>query len=289
MGDGFNAATTQVYASDVHVYRANLHGDGGIWANAFGWPVVPFVEQEVFILSEYNGEYGNKDLVWVEGGGEVDDDISTLKIRGYSKRQDCPEAPKCPCEEPIGPKPVPAVEPAAQPFVPAAPIPELIVLEISGYPALLGWVARELGVDEGSIEIGVANSLASSKGIQPYNSFSRLRKAAAILRDAGGVYINAMAQVISEYASSTVPPTEEQMAAIANVISRNVGANNQYALAGQYLDALAEYVSILRDEIGFSADEAVRLATDNYIQNLTEGQTGVAAFMAARLSSLAGS
>jgi hydrogenase maturation factor HypF (carbamoyltransferase family) len=149
-------------------------------------------------------------------------------------------------------------------------------------------VAKELGVDEGSIQIGVANSLASSKEIQPYNRFSRLRKVAAILRDTGGVYMNALAQVISEFASSTVPPTEEQMAAIANAISSNAGANNQYALAGQYLDALAEYVSILR-ELGFSGDAAVQLAMNNYIQNLTEGQTGVAAFMTARLAAMGGS
>jgi hypothetical protein len=282
---GFNTATTQVYASNVRVYNSSDYGHGSISANAFGWPYVPFVGDLEFNLKEYDGQYGHHDLVWVEGGGEVDDDIATLKIRDYSKRQDCPEAPKCPCEEQIGPKPV---EPASQPFIQAAPIPEMVVLEISGYPALLSWVAKELGVEPENIQIGVANSLASSKGIQPYNSFSRLKKAAAILRDAGGVYINALAQVISEFASSTVPPTEEQMAAIANAISSNAGANNQYALAGQYLDALAEYVSILRNEMGFSADDAVRLATNNYIQNLTEGQTGVAAYMAARLAAMGG-
>jgi len=284
IGDGFNTATTQVYAGDVYVYNSNLYGEGGIWANAQGWPVVPFLDDQVFILSEYDGDYGYHDLVWVEGGGVEDDDVATLLIRDYSNRQDCPECPICPCEEPVTPEPEPK-----RPFVPAAPIPERLSFEISGYPALTSWVAKELGIDSGKIQIWVADSLASARDIQPYDTLERLRAAATILQDAGGEYINALAQVIYEFASSTAPPTEEQMASIADAMKRNAGANNQYALAGKYLDALAEYVSILSDEMGFSPEEAVQIATERYVAPLAgSDNTAVAAYVAARLAAMGG-
>ena len=153
----------------------------------------------------------------------------------------------------------------------------------------MGWVAKELGVEEGNIQIGVPNTLASEKGIQPYNAFTRLKKVALILKDTGGEYIKALNQVISQYASSNAPPTEEQMASIANVISSNAGANNQYALAGEYLDALAEYVKILHQELGFTTDQAVQLAMNNYVNKLAGDNTAVSAYVSARLTALGGS
>jgi len=294
----FNFATTQLYAGDVDVYILGLYGEGGIWAYANGLELVPHVPYLgdsdnydpvdgaylQFALTEYDGDYGYHNLVWIEG----DDDTATLLIGDYSKRQDCPECPLAPCEEPVTPEPEPKPEPK-RPFVPAAPLPEKIKFEISGYPALMSWVAEELGVDKGKIQIWVANSLASAKDIQPYDTLGRLKVAATILQDAGGVYINALAQVVYEFASSTAPPTEEQMASIADAMARNAGANNQYALAGQYLDALAEYVSILSDEMGFSSEEAVQIATERYVGPLTESDNAaVAAYIAARLAAMGG-
>jgi len=80
------------------------------------------------------------------------------------------------------------------------------------------------------------------------------------------------------------------MASIADAIANDVEGNRQYAAAGEYLDALAEYVGILTNEMGFTADEAVQFATDNYLQNLVEGENmSVASFVAARLVALGGS
>ncbi len=153
----------------------------------------------------------------------------------------------------------------------------------------MSWVAQELGIDPESIDIGVPNSLASAKDIDPYERFARLRAAAMLLQDAGGEYINALAQVVLEFASSTAPPTEEQMASIADAMVRNAGANNQYALAGEYLDALAEYVSIVSGEMGFTQEQAVQLATERYVIGLTESDNpAVGAYVAARLAAMGG-
>jgi filamentous hemagglutinin family protein len=180
----------------------------------------------------------------------------------------------------------------ALPFIHPAPgldKVEWIDVEISGCPALAKWVAKELGVDKETLDIQVANSTASTTDIQPYESYANLRKAAIILKDADGSHMAALAQVISEFASNNVPPTEEQMASIADAIRRNTDEDSYYAVANEYLDALVTYVGILSTEMGYSTAKAVQIVTDKYISQLTQNQNvGVAAFLAASLAALSG-
>jgi hypothetical protein len=170
---------------------------------------------------------------------------------------------------------------------PVAPGLERREIEYSGCPALAKWVAMELGVDEANLEIWMANALASSRDIQPFDTYAKLRTAAVILKDISGTHIAALTQVVNEYASSTAPPTEEQMASIADAISSNAGADNHYGIAEEYLNALAQYISILNTEMGFSMDEAVQFATANYVNQLADrGNANVAAYVSARLAEL---
>ena len=181
--------------------------------------------------------------------------------------------------------PVPVV-----PYMQPAPGLQGEEIEISGCPALVQWVASELGTDESQIQVWMANSLASDRGIPACDACANLKEAATVLKDADGTRVAALAQVISQYASSTAPPTEEQMASIADAIANDIQGNSQYAAAGEYLDALAKYVGILSSEMGFTADESIQFATDNYVGQLAEGEDmGVAAYVAARLAALAGS
>ena len=175
-------------------------------------------------------------------------------------------------------------------FVPAAPIPEQIMIEVSGCPALVKWVAAELGTDESKIQVWMANALASARDIQSCDACADLKEAATILQDVDGTRVAALADVINEFASSTAPPTEEQMASIADAIANDIEGNVQYAAAGEYLDALAKYVGILNSEMGFSADESIQFATNNYVLKLVEGENlGVAAYVASTLAALGGS
>jgi hypothetical protein len=181
--------------------------------------------------------------------------------------------------------PVPVV-----PFMPAAPGLERVEIVTSGCPALMAWTAAELGVNEGRIQVQIANALASSMGIQPCDACAGLKQAATILQDAEGTHIAALGQVINEFASSTAPPSEEQMTSIANAIAQNVGAANQYAAAGEYINALAKYVGVLNSQMGYTTDEAIQLVTDKYVGPLGQGQNaGLAAYVAARLAALGGS
>jgi filamentous hemagglutinin family protein len=166
---------------------------------------------------------------------------------------------------------------------------ESINVEISGCPALAKWAAKELGVDGGAIDISVADSTASAKDIQPYVAYSKLRNAAIILQDADGSHIAALTQVINEVASSAVPPTEEQTAAIAEAITSNTDQDSYYAVAKEYLDALVTYVGVLSTEMGFSPTKSVQIVTDKYINRVAQDQNaGVTAFITACATALGG-
>ena len=164
-----------------------------------------------------------------------------------------------------------------------------IDVEVSGCPALAKWVAKELGIDESTIEIRMANSLASNKGIQPYDMYSKFRNAAIILQDADGSHMAALIKVINEFASSAAPLTEEQMLSIADAITRNTDKDSYYALAKEYIDALMTYTGILSSEMGVSTRESVRFVTYKYISRSTQTQNvGVTTFLEACSSVLGG-
>jgi filamentous hemagglutinin family protein len=191
---------------------------------------------------------------------------------------------------PPPPAPTPAIASALQ-YIPPAPGLERVDFEISGCPALVKWAAAEFGIDERMMQIWAVNTLASSQDIQPCDACARLKGVAAILQDVEGTRIAALSQVINEFASSTAPPTPEQMASVADAIQRNSQAYNHYAAAGEYLDALVAYVGILSNDMKFSPEEAVMFAVDNYVAPLADENqnAGLAVFIAARLASLGGS
>jgi hypothetical protein len=180
-------------------------------------------------------------------------------------------------------------QPVAPIYTPAAPGLEPIDLEVSGCPALVKWAAAEIGTDERSVQIWFASALASAKDIQPCNTCADLKSAATILQDDGGTRLAALAEVINEFASSDAPPTEEQMASIADAIANDIEGNVQYAAAREYIDALAIYVGILNTQMGIPTAASMQIATDNYVAPLAESENvGVAAYVAARLTALGG-
>jgi hypothetical protein len=171
----------------------------------------------------------------------------------------------------------------------AAPIGEQVELAILGCPALMKWAADELGIDERRIYVWAAIALAFDMNIQPCKACARLKDTATILRDSEGTYIAALAMAVNQFASVTAPPSEEQMASIAEAISRHGGDDTHYATAGQWLDALVEYIRILSTDLGWSLDEAVVLVTDKYVAPAIEGaDANLAAFIALRLADLGG-
>ncbi len=171
---------------------------------------------------------------------------------------------------------------------PAAPgVDVRIEPQISGSPALVKWVSTELGVAEKLVDVWFANTLASARNITPFYSYANFKKAAKILQDTRGVHASALSQVVDEYASSTAPPTEEQMASIAGAISSSAEPGSVYALAGAYVNSLEDYTNFLVNEMGFSQEDAIVFITTKYVDRLAEKESvGLAAYVAAELAGI---
>jgi hypothetical protein len=188
---------------------------------------------------------------------------------------------------PPPPDPTPPSGTTAPPAAPGVDV--RIEPKISGYPALVKWVAEEIGVDETVIDIWYANTLASARDIPPYYAYSRFKKAASVLQDPRGEYADALVQVVTEFASSAAPVTEEQMASIAKAIALapNIETGNVYVLAGSYLDSVVDYVAFLVHEMGFSEEDAIEFVTSKYVDRVVEKENMLLAVsVALRLTNL---
>jgi filamentous hemagglutinin family protein len=174
-------------------------------------------------------------------------------------------------------------------IIPPAPLVRELI-EYSGCPVLLQAAATELGTTTETIQISIAQALATAPNIHPCDACANLVNYAVVLRDTEGAYLQALAQVVNEFAASDAPPSEEEMASIADAIARHTDDGTHYAAAGQYLDALAQYVGLLNENFGYPMVDSVAFAADKYVGPLAEKTDNVAVstYVASRLGEIAG-
>jgi hypothetical protein len=173
-----------------------------------------------------------------------------------------------------------------EPFTAAAPIqkPEL---KFTGCPALMNWVANELGVEKDQIQLYIEGAMAMSSDVQPCETCAHLKNTALVLMDTDGTQIQALGEVINEFAPAGAPPSEEQMAMIATALN-NPQEGSRYALAAQWLDALAEYVNILHKDFNLPSNESMAFAAKYASPVITGDNAALAAYVQARLAGLSG-
>ncbi len=171
-----------------------------------------------------------------------------------------------------------------EPFAEAAPISTYVGMELGGCPALMSWLAGELNLSTEQVEILFANARGYSYDIQPCNMCSQLQGAARTLLDGKGIYAAALSQVVNQFSSAGAPPSEEQMALIASAL-QNPEEGTSYAMAGEWLDAMTQYVTMLT-QLGLDTEQATAFAA-KYLNPIVEGEdTAVAGFVAARLAEI---
>lgn len=154
-----------------------------------------------------------------------------------------------------------------------------------GCPVLMQWLAQELGMSEEDIQVFVANTFALSTDIQPCEACARLNEAANILSDEAGQQVAALAQVVNEFITPAAPITDEQMTLIASAFANNIDADNYYAYAGAYIDAVVQYVGILNSEMGISNEDALAMFTEKYAPT---DDAEANAYIQARLAQMGG-
>jgi hypothetical protein len=155
-------------------------------------------------------------------------------------------------------------------------------------PALIAWAGEELAL-EGDIQTYLAGAYVYTTDLQPCDMCARLRDAATVLADEGGSQIAALGQVINEFAAPAAPISAEQIASIGQALALHTDDGTYYAAAGQWLDALVEYIGIINSEIGWSMADSVAFVTSKYVAPATANvDATVAAYIEARLSALGG-
>jgi len=134
---------------------------------------------------------------------------------------------------------------------------------------LFAWLESEFGKDAKIFFAGAYNNEYSTD-LLPIKSALRLRELSRILGDYKN-YIAALTQAVNEFAPDPeMPPSEEQFDAASQVIAMHFNADDgtHYAVAGEWLNAIAEYFSILTNvtgtgnypeytEIGWDSDRAL--------------------------------
>lgn len=176
----------------------------------------------------------------------------------------------------VNPAPPPAPE------IPAAPLPEMIVWEVGGCPALMEWLADELGVApedvqhyglyafSGTQNVSVNKTSLNDKGdIQWCQACSQLKDSAQILADANGVRTGALTNVLAQF-SITGPPTPEQMDSIATAMA-SAAEDTQYASAREFVDAVVAYVTTLT-KLGWAPADAVALFMEKHGEKVSQDE-----------------
>jgi hypothetical protein len=192
-----------------------------------------------------------------------------------------------PCPDP-DPDPEPDPEPEPEP----APLPEAVFVEPEeegfdegGCPALMEWLAGELGIAEDT-QVIVANTFSHSTDIQPCNVTARLKNTAKVLTDSDGIRTAALERVINEFVTTPAPLSEEQMALVSAALAEHRKDGTYYAAAGEWIAALAEYVSILSTDLGYSLDDSTAVVMEKYGISITwTGNVPLAEFVQLQLSS----
>gem|GEM_PF-5189390 len=153
-----------------------------------------------------------------------------------------------------------------------------------GCPALLLAAAEELGQDPA---LFMSGTFVSSKSTQPCDTCERLMSSANILKDTEGTRLAALGQVLNEFVTTPAPLSPEQMAAVTQTLAMHANDGTAYAAAGEWLDALATYVGIVKSEIGLTEADALAIATARY-GTPENANDAVKAFIAQRLAEMAG-
>jgi hypothetical protein len=148
----------------------------------------------------------------------------------------------------------------------------------------MNWLANEVGTE--SIEQSLAFAYIGSTDVRPCEVADTMYESAQTLADPTGDYMMALSDAVSGQIDTDAPLTDEQMTNISQTIAMNVEANPAYASASDWLNAMDTYVSLLVNELGFSAEDAVALAMGKYAPSEAENAQ-VAQYLQVRASEAA--
>ena len=230
--------------------------------------------------------------------------ICRKRPKPFKFKHHCFPRPSCTPKPPCTPKPLFPHQPPLQPEPPqpldgpdlslAAPLPKLlftgyveeIKFEDTGCPALMQWVANELGIDEDELlQISMANAPFTSTDIQPCMFAAKLKNAAEVLQDSEGAHVAAFFASLNRFSTNLLPISNEQVSSISQAMAnKNPDGGSQYDLALKWLDAFVEYIDLLTDELHWSLADSVAFVMEKYGSDIPAGDnTNLISYIEARV------
>ncbi len=261
--EGTAKSDTQIYTSQVYLSKG-YSAESAISAEANSERVAVRLDEE------YTWSWTADSSEPILRTGE---EQTTLIIDSYANRQDCPDCPPCPdC---------PCQEQEEGMFAPVAPLAKFELPRIEGCPVLTQATANELEIAADTLQVAIGNALALNPNIQPCQACSNLINAAAILQDADGSRMAAMAYVFSQIAPADAPFTPEMGAVIATAFSQNAQTDARYASAMEYVDAFVRYVTVVDRDLNAPVEGgAVALVMNKYGSALIDSpNSNIAAYI----------
>ena len=149
----------------------------------------------------------------------------------------------------------------------------------------------ELGTLGEDIQVSIERALVLNPNIQPCEACARIADYAAILRDADGLYMDAMVQVFNVEAPADAPFTPEMETSILTAFAGRINDIDmpQYATAMEYIDAFVGYVVVLDTELGSPVGDSTVFVMEKHGTAVTESDNpNIAAYIAALLEALGG-
>jgi hypothetical protein len=171
----------------------------------------------------------------------------------------------------------PPPPPTPTPEIPPAPLPEMIVWEVGGCPALMEWLANELGVEPENVQfyglhpysntenvVASQTSITDKGDIQWCLACSKLKSSAQTMADPNGTRGKALEGVLVTHGvTGDSPISIEQMEAVAYDLTQAV-EGTPAASAREYVEAIDTYILTLTEEIGLEAAAAQQLYLDKH-------------------------
>jgi hypothetical protein len=155
------------------------------------------------------------------------------------------------------------------------------------------WLAGELGLEPEKVHVTLLHASSESQGavknkassgykadIQLCELSAQLRDAAAILDDVEGTRLAALSEAINDLAPPEAPLTDETATSVVTAFEQ-AREGTQYAIAKEYVDAFAQYVTLLDATFASLVDDSQAFVFDKYGESMMENNNpNITAFVA---------
>jgi len=116
-----------------------------------------------------------------------------------------------------------------------------------------------------------AYAASLSTDLRLYSAAEKLQQLIPILEDPDGTHVAGLKSATAQFFPTLDVISDERMDSFAQELESHKGDGTDFDLAGRCTTALAEYVTILSNDIGWPADKSIGFVMGRYVPRLTEG------------------